>query len=377
MKLGKVRAVGLIGLLACAAAKAEIVLEGDNRIAESYASDVGISINEARKRLELQDLAAEFQTEVASIADMVYGGLHIQNTPEFKVVLSVTDKADRALIEPLLAGKFEPLSKVVEVRNVKMSLHDLEELVSKFSRITELTGQQANFDIDVIENSAVIISEDPQKFHRALAAARIELPEGIRVRRGTLVKPLAPIGGGESNTNCTFGFSVVHQDGRRGITTAAHCNDTQYYNGVKFSYESERYGVDWDVQWNTTGSYVPTNTVWNGSSYFRITASKGRAGQAVGEYVCRHGRVTGYQCGYIRTTSLKPANVNDIAFSPTWIAVGPMYGVGGDSGAPFFKGSTAYGILRGRYSDEEESRIAYMAADRINTGLNVSVLLVP
>lgn len=171
---------------------------------------------------------------------------------------------------------------------------------------------------------------------------------------------------------------MVHQNGQRGITTAGHCDDAgQVYSGVdgpaELIFVSERDEVDWDIQWHTTDPYIPTNKVQVGLSFHEIRAMKGRLGQAVGDYVCMQGRKSGYKCGYIRTSIFKPT----LMHSATFMSFAPTTAQYGDSGAPIFRSNTAYGILSGSYVLNGENRIYYMAADRIESGINASVLLSP
>lgn len=352
---------------------AQSVRDADDSTTIHFAKEIGVSVQEAKRRLYLQSLAGEFQEEVANIAPEVFGGLYIENEPELKVVL-LTTNGGRQLVAPLLTDRFAPLSSIVDARHVDRSMRELEELVEESATMLHALGQHASFDIDIKTNTAVIISENPEELIKLLSAAGRELPDGVQVRKGRGAKKLARIFGGKDISECTSGFAVVHQDGRRGITTAGHCgNNSQIYGGIPLLWVYGRDEVDWDVQWHTTEPYTPSNIVQVGLSLVSITAMKGRLGQAVGEYVCKVSRPSGYACGYIRTIGFKPG----IQYSATFIGIGPMTGEGGDSGGPFLKSNTAYGILSGSYVLENENRLYYMAADRIESGLNVSVLLVP
>ena len=49
---------------------------------------------------------------------------------------------------------------------------------------------------------------------------------------------------------CTGGFSVIDADSTKGITTAGHCENQLYYNGVWLPFKGGTTGGDFDIQWN-------------------------------------------------------------------------------------------------------------------------------
>lgn len=283
------------------------------------------------------------------------------------------------LITPLLTGRFQELAPFIEVRRVERSVQELQNLIEESVQNVSSLYPSASFDIDIKANVAIVILGEGNNDSSRASAIKLQFPDGVMVRQGKTAEELAArIFAGKSIAICTSGFAVVHQSGQRGITTAGHCADAgQVYSGVngpaELLFVSERYGVDWDIQWHTTDPYIPTNKVQVGLSFHDITAMKGRIGQAIGDYVCMQGRKSGSKCGYIRTTSFKPTS----AHSATFISFAPATAQGGDSGSPIFRSNTAYGILSGSYLLEDENRIYYMAADRIQTGINASILLAP
>lgn len=346
----------------------------------AYAKEVGRSKTEAKRMLGLQDVAGDLQAEISRLMPEILGGFYIEHVPRFQVIVQLTD-GDRALIEPLLSGRLNSLRPFLRVEHVQRSLHQLEATRREIASWLNEADIRADLDIDIRENLVTVNAIDPMNLYAALAAAGRSLPTGSKAQAvRELTKPLAGIAGGLSITQCTSGFSVIHPDGRRGIATAAHCdNNQQYYQGTFLPWVYGVTGGDWDVQWHSTPGYTPTNLVWNGVNYVSITGLTYRGSQFVGEFVCKNGRVTGYGCGYIRSTTFAPSSISNP--NATWVTVGSstIYGEGGDSGAPFWKGSSAYGILHGIYYDYGygEYRLVYMPIDGVANGLGVYVLVSP
>lgn len=63
-----------------------------------------------------------------------------------------------------------------------------------------------------------------------------------------------------------------------------------------------------------------------------------------GDYVCKFGKTTGFTCGTVSSTVYDPGT----NFNPTFVLVDSPMGIdlslGGDSGAPWYSGSIAYGL---------------------------------
>ncbi|MYC31724.1 MAG: hypothetical protein F4X64_00915 [Chloroflexi bacterium] len=186
--------------------------------------------------------------------------------------------------------------------------------------------------------------------------------------------------GGLALTRCTSGFAVENASGTKGITTAGHCYDTQHYDGYWVPYEDGTFQKSHDVQWHTVRDYTVKNKIKVGSGTRSITSTKSRSSQAVGNYVCKYGKVTGYTCGNIVDKSFQfedngrfdcddPGNCQ---WKATWIRVhndGVNLSEGGDSGGPWFSKYTAYGTHSRSLGDDA----FYMAINYIDA-LSITVL---
>lgn len=141
-------------------------------------------------------------------------------------------------------------------------------------------------------------------------------------------------GGAHLSNGCTSAFNVKYSGGT-GFLTAAHC--TNSVAGSTFVREKEVAGVDAQLH---KASGVTNRIRYNsgGSTRAITTWAYPQSGTAL----CIYGATSGYQCSTIYT--------NDAC----WPGLGCGFyatndGVtsGGDSGGPWYSGSTAYGVHKG------------------------------
>jgi hypothetical protein len=182
----------------------------------------------------------------------------------------------------------------------------------------------------------------------------------------SLPQNVADIYGGLSLPDCTSGFSVMNPVGIKGITTAGHCQDTESYNGVDLPFMGGTMGGINDIQWNRGDlAFDVRNLIWDGTYARYIYDVKFRADQFVGEWVCRYGKTTGYDCGTIAATDQDGINIR----------VDNAQVEHGDSGGPWFWNNTAFGTTISIivYSDGSRASI-YGPVDNIYNTLGVIIL---
>jgi hypothetical protein len=91
----------------------------------------------------------------------------------------------------------------------------------------------------------------------------------------------------------------------------------------------------------------------------------------VGDIVCHRGETTGYSCAEVEYVDFAPAgDLCGGACLPTWVAVKGPRCKGGDSGAPVFLGTKAFGIVKGgNYLPDGTCRFYYyMSTDYLPDG---------
>ena len=176
---------------------------------------------------------------------------------------------------------------------------------------------------------------------------------------------------------CTTGFVVT--DGQRtGIATAAHCPDELDYVDGDGQRQPLAFVGQWgwgyqDVQVNA--SVEPLAPIFfadtRKTGARTVTGARSLAGTRAGDYVCHRGERTGYSCAAVELTDFAPAgDLCGGACLPSWVTVAGPNCRSGDSGAPVFSGTRAYGIVKGG-SYRRDGACAfyfYMSTDYLPTG---------
>jgi hypothetical protein len=345
--------------------------------AASYARAWSVSIDEAVRRLGLQGPAGALDAELAAAERGSFAGLWIDNGPVYRVVVAF---ADGGGIDRLAGRVGDPeLASVLELRTAAYSLERLEAAQAAALHLVRQLGVPVESEIDVRANRVRIYVVDAVEVADKLAGAGLALPAEVVVDEvEAMGEPAANIYGGLALTTCSSGFSVKRTtSSTRGITTAAHCPNSQSYSGSALTFQAADQNTNQDVQWHTAPGFTVTNQFNSGIGVRNCTATKARADQAVGNYVCANGMTSGYRCGTISSKTYAPSYVTNA--SSTFIRVDDTEGddlsEGGDSGGPWFLNYTAWGIHSGSPGADENDAL-YMAINYVSS-LSISVLTAP
>ena len=123
-------------------------------------------------------------------------------------------------------------------------------------------------------------------------------------------------------------------------------------------------GGSYDLQWHTGPSgQTIRNLAYDGTNLRYINSGRAWADQSAGDYVCKYGKSTNYDCGEIETKYYQlPGRGNK------WVLVRNVGGDNsdlaepGDSGGPFFDGNVGVGVLT---HGVDTTKAIYMAFDLI------------
>ena len=381
----KMIVLSLVVVLAIAGAVAAVPLTGGNdgenqdsatREAEGYAAHHGVSLDEAQNRFALQKLAGDLNATLSAREGQTFGGLWIEHTPEFRVVVQFTRDAQETTDRYVQSNE---LTGVLEVRTAALSLNDLQEAQSTAMEAISGESIPAESGIDIKTGRIQVYVAERGRLDSAIQRDDVSLPGTVDLITVPELSHLeADIYGGLALTTCTSGFSVKKSDGTKGITTAGHCGNSQAYDGTDLDFEEEKEETNYDIQWHTAPDFTVTNkiqTASNGGTR-SVTGTVGRSSQSVGDYVCKYGKTSGYTCGYISDKNFWPEG-----HSPTFIRVDNTAGdddlsSGGDSGGPWFLVYDAYGTHVGAPSSDLNDAI-YMAVNYISPGIGVDVMTSP
>lgn len=148
--------------------------------ARMYALDQGIPLEEAVRRLEIQQSgdAARLEAELSRKERGTFAGLWIEHEPEYRIVASFTERGEEA-IRPYLEG--EPFADIVEVRQADATLEELDNIQERTGRIVSDLGIRADADILIQENRVEVYVTDRARLDAALTEAGSRLPNHVAV----------------------------------------------------------------------------------------------------------------------------------------------------------------------------------------------------
>lgn len=351
--------------------------------AQVYASDQGISLEEAVRRLQIIRAEPDLEAKLIANEGKTFAGLWVQHQPAFRIVVQFTRNGEQT-IQPYI--KNGPWAAIVEVRHVPHSFAKLRADQDRAVRTIRGLGLKVGADIDLVHSRVKVSVPDRMQLEAALQRAGVQLPDTVTVdtflERNT---DEANLSAGLSITDCTSGFSVYRTSNSfyRGIVTAAHCPDVQSYQGVALTFQSQKNAGTTDAQWNDRNSYTVKNWATDNSNdatpYYRlITGYRSRDAQLMNDFVCKWGRTTGYTCGYIVSKVYQPPTWATGTTSPTatYIRIhrdGVDLSQPGDSGGPWYAGEIALGIHKGSTHDNEFDAY-YTAINYVMSDLGVTVL---
>jgi hypothetical protein len=331
--------------------------------AEVYAARYRVSVDEALRRLRLQESVGNLNADLQANYPETFAGLVIEHEPEYRVVARFTrggaEALQRAVREPGLAA-------VVHEEHGEVPLQRLQaRLEAAYARVRG-RGIEATAGLNLRLNRPEIYVP---RAAAALARAAIPVETGaavVEVER--LPTPEVLLYGGLNLSSCTSGFYVRNSAGTQGISTAGHCPSSQSYAGFGLTYVAEAYSGSYDVQWHTLAGATYSNQIQVGATTRPITITRPRAAQSSGEWVCKQGMTTGNTCGTLSTNSYCYAG----ACTFVYVSGGSVnLSEGGDSGGPWFSGNSAYGShVFGNGNDS-----GYMAQDYFWPGLGVAIVV--
>jgi hypothetical protein len=340
---------------------------------DNFAKYFGVSRAEAGQRLELQDLAGELDGLLATRYPKTYSGLWIDQQPDFRVTVAFTEFGRDELGVIGQSG----LGQYANVVVVDHALSDLNRALAAL--VPEKDAPLFDARIDVRKNRAEVLTPTPEAVEADLAAQGALSSSTVVVRTAQLSERESYIYGGLFlvDGGCTSGYGIIKAGtGTRGIVTAGHCPNTQYYGPDLLPFQAQAVGGAYDEQWHTAPTYTVENWINIAPGTTRtITSRQFYVNQPVGATVCKYGMTTGATCGEIVTRTYQPSACISGA-TATYVQVsrsGVNESEGGDSGAPWYSGHAAWGM----HDCGAGNDAIYMAEDYIEYGLNITVMTAP
>jgi streptogrisin C len=283
-----------------------------NAEAEAMAANLGITQAQAAQRIKKQDTNSDKGTALeARLGSAKSAGSYLDpTTGDLKV--NVTDAQAAAQVR---AAGATP-------RLVKNSEAALETAKTKLDATSASTLGTASWSIDPATD-AVRLTTMPGTPDKAISGflkkAGVSASQVSVSKTGRKLTTYGLIGGddteifknGVEQAICSIGFIAKRTNGKKVAITAGHCSlvGTDYRRipdkrkiGTVAAKE-HTFGTAGDYSlisiahptlWHPFGPYVNMH-----AKKFKMTPVKGSTAKAIGAYVCKSGRTTGWTCGHI------------------------------------------------------------------------------
>jgi hypothetical protein len=383
------KAAALLGLLLADPVTAAVQTQMESLAADAreYARLHPVTIAEAMARLRAQEESAATTDRIREAYASRLAGISIEHTPEYRIVVLLTGD------EPVPDSAFAALSGLtVPIHFRTGAAATREQVVAAISThqaaIRAALRHPPGLGADPRTGEMVVMvhGSDAAAGHDVLKA-RFEALTGVPVRIRELDRAEADfaVAGGSRVEGavegrrywCTTGFVVTDGIGT-GMVTAAHCPDTLEHVDPDGNRTNLTYAGQWgwgfqDVQLHTSEERLEPvfYSDANKTQQRAVSTWRNRDSTRAGDVVCHRGETTGYSCGEVELVDFAPSgDLCGGACLPTWVTVKGPGCKGGDSGAPVFSGTTAFGIVKGgSYRADGSCRFYYyMSTDYLPDG---------
>lgn len=357
--------------------------DGAKYLADTY----DITLEDAKERLAIIELAGELRADLLSMAGDEFAEVSVSHSPVFKVTISSTNG------DAVLAGRraVDPkLRRYIKFRKAKVGRKSRLAELNKVMRMLEAKGVANNAYYDGDKDTLTVMVEDRAKAEMALAQLlNNNRPADLTIIEQQLAQPTqsAPSAGFPAKSydyiapthvfynihtdntvsvSCTWAFKARYA-GQVGILTAGHCENhdgnhtsaqalgTGYFqysagqNGepnhwvefyaptLEFRTRSQNGVADkYDFQFHP----MPNLTVYSsfytapGGSLIYVNGEVAAPTVTKGKPVCRYGNKLGWSCGEITNANYYQ---NSEQTSGWWLyraGNSAQSCVGGDSGGP-------------------------------------------
>jgi streptogrisin C len=334
--------------------------------AAEYARLYDVPLDQAVRRLRAQQESVAATDRIqASYRDRL-AGIFIEHRPDYRMIVLLTGDEPVAGTSVNAGGMTVP----IEFRTGAPASRDrlLAAIGDHQKEIRSALPHPPALAADPRTGELVVMTygNDADRYPPGVLEARLAAIAGVPVRIRPLDRAgsnLSILGGSRvvgpdpadgKRHACTTGF-IVTDGSRTGVVTAAHCPDSLTYVGPDRREIPLRFVGQWgwgyqDVQIHVADE-VPKPLFYadSGKSAVRpVTSWRNRTATRAGDFVCHRGESTGYSCAEVELVDFAPAGDQcggDCL--PTWVTVAGPTCKHGDSGAPVFSGTIAFGIVKG------------------------------
>lgn len=389
---------------------------------ESVMETLGVSADEAARRLRLQDRASGIEDRIEAILGRDYAGVWYDHADRGRLNIGIAPAGSARVRDVQRIVDEYGLGEDAALVNVRYTLAELEsrKAIIRESLMDLFRAGRAMTGYDTQANSVVVITLARLSAAEESRIRSIASQEGVVIRRQNVeslrADPLAcssiycnpPMRGGRWIEYCTGGFTARHRVNVNDVLllTAGHCvawnwgNNWRAYNeaGVWKYIGKTSYGYVYGgasgmdagaIKLGTQGSsmgywfspFPPTpEVVVNASSQTTFDAHykiKNDSASTLGQTLCYSGGVSWTHCGPVAILGLDywDTFVNSVLLNMGGIST--CWPVTGDSGAPIYKINKAFGLLASRMYLDSGCLAVYQGIRSAENAMNVDVLLAP
>lgn len=157
--------------------------------AREYAKAMGVSQEEAMRRLEMQGdpFLARLDRELRQNERDTYAELRLRHKPDYGITLAFTGDPHAAMekVEPLVEGT--QWEGTVKIDHVELTMTELHAVRAEAERVLDRIGIRYDSDENLSASHVQIYVADKDKLRRELRASGLELPEHTIVMEGLSV----------------------------------------------------------------------------------------------------------------------------------------------------------------------------------------------
>jgi hypothetical protein len=144
----------------------------------AFVDDQGLPLDEATYRTRFEETIGEFQSLLMADLTDTYGGLWVEQHPEYRIVIALTE-GDIETVRPYLEG-YE-WAEFVEVLPVNYTLEELRADQAMASQAADSVQVSAATAVDIVNNRVELIVDNPDLFLADLTQTGVQLPESVVV----------------------------------------------------------------------------------------------------------------------------------------------------------------------------------------------------
>ena len=158
--------------------------EGLDEDLEEYAEYYGITLEEARQRMEVIDsIPGTLERKLFKNEPQSFAGLWIQNSPEFKIVLAFTQDGTE-ILQKYAEYIPEDLMPYIEIKTVQYTRAELMDIEESFRSVMQNADVPFNMGVDIMNNGVQVEVEKAyqDQFENYLQTNEIAIPTGVSLK---------------------------------------------------------------------------------------------------------------------------------------------------------------------------------------------------